>query len=189
MKIILIQSVKNIGVVGDIIEVSNGYARNYLIPNNQAIIYSKSNYQLFRDKKENYQLQFNNLTNNLNILNSTLDSKYISIKSNASDDGRLYGSVKKSDIANEINLLLTDELKKTFHLTKKNIILKNSIKEIGIYEIMIDFQGDVNPIIKLAIGKTGEEIKSLIKKDKESSPTSPEITEENIVLDSQNKDS
>ena len=103
MKIILITSVAKLGKIGDIVEVKDGYAKNFLIPGNKAICFSENNAKIFEDKKQEFEKLNQDSIDNASKVKEAVAKKDIIIIENASDDGRLYGSVSAAVIANKIN--------------------------------------------------------------------------------------
>lgn len=174
MKIILISKVANHGNIGDIIEVKNGYAKNFLIPKNKAIFYSKENYKIFDEQKSDFEIKNNDLISKSIDIQKLIEGKDISIIENASDDGRLYGAVNTTLIAKKIN-----EIDKTIKLSKSNILLEKPIKNTGIYTIKVILTGDVEVKLRAIVSRNESEIIALIKQfDKSNISKESEISKE-----------
>jgi len=173
MKIILIDNINKLGSIGDVIEVKNGYAKNFLIPKNKAICYTDSSFKHFETKKSEYQKK--NL-NNLEIANNfkaKIEGKNIIIIENASDDGRLFGSVNSSVIANKINQLVNEKI-----VSRSEIFLKKPIKEIGLYSIKLNLHSDVVFDVKVVVSRSESEAEVILNpKPKNSAKSSKENTE------------
>lgn len=173
MKVILTESVNKLGKIGEIITVKDGYAKNFLIPKKKAICYSENNYRVFESKKTDYEkLNLNNLES-ANKVKEKVNGKNIVIIQNASDDGRLYGSVNPNVIANRINEVIAEKL-----VSRSEVFLKKPIKEIGVYEVKLDLHSDVEIVLKLAVSRTESEAEILfnpeLKKAKEQKVKSEE---------------
>lgn len=173
MKVILTESVNKLGKIGEIIAVKDGYAKNFLIPKKKAICYSENNYRVFESKKTDYEkLNLNNLES-ANKVKEKVNGKNIVIIQNASDDGRLYGSVNPNVIANRINEVIAEKL-----VSRSEVFLKKPIKEIGVYEVKLDLHSDVEIVLKLAVSRTESEAEILfnpeLKKAKEQKVKSEE---------------
>ena len=173
MKVILTESVNKLGKIGEIITVKDGYAKNFLIPKKKAICYSENNYRVFESKKTDYEkLNLNNLES-ANKVKEKVNGKNIVIIQNASDDGRLYGSVNPNVIANRINEVIAEKL-----VSRSEVFLKKPIKEIGVYEVKLDLHSDVEIVLKLAVSRTESEAEILLnpelKKAKEQKAKSEE---------------
>ncbi len=151
MDIILLEQVKKLGNVGDVVTVKSGYARNFLIPNEKALLATRANKDLFEARKA--EIEKNNAVRTEEAKKSAkaIESKIITVISQAGEDGRLYGSVNSSDIANALNN--TD-------VARKQIVLHNPIKYIGVHSVEIAFHGDVTASIHVNIARTEDEAKN-----------------------------
>ena len=162
MKVILISAVANLGKIGDVVQVKNGFARNFLIPNKKAIIYNENNSKIFESKKKHFEEESKKIITISNSIKKSIASNNIIITENASDDGRLYGSVNASIIAEKINKLVKED-----HLTRTNIILKNQIKEIGIYKVTISLHPDAQFDVTVIVCRNESEVEGMIKAKKD----------------------
>ena len=163
MKIILTAAVSNLGKIGEIVEVKSGYAKNFLIPSKKAICHTVNNYKIFESKKQEFE-QLNN--DDLSIANKVKDllaGKDAIIIENASDDGRLYGSVSSTSIAAKLNDILKQK-----SIARANIFLKKPIKEIGIYEVNVVLHSDVDIKARLIVTRSESEVDALLKAEKKS---------------------
>ena len=172
MKVILISKIANLGVIGEIVVVKNGYGKNFLIPNKKAILYSASNYKLFESKRKEFEEEN---TKNLSIsekIKEQIIGKDIIIIENASDDGRLYGSVTTSLIASKINEILGQKA-----LSRANIFLIKPIKEIGLYDVRLNLHSDVDAKLRVIVTRSESEIEILLSDQKKKN----EVVEEEYV--------
>ena len=96
MKVILISKIAKLGDVGEIVNVKDGFAKNFLIPSKKAIAYTVANYKFFEEQKQHFEAENQKSTIAASKLKSSLEGKDIIIIENASDDGRLYGLPIKS---------------------------------------------------------------------------------------------
>lgn len=145
MKVILEQDQKKIGKKGDIIEVSEGYARNFLFPKNIAIEATKSNVNIANAKKGSAKRKQQQAADEAKLMAAQLEKVEVTIKVRTGDGGKLFGSVTGKDIA--------DVLKKDFNidLDKRKIDLKGDIKSIGDYEAVIKVHPSITASIKIHI--------------------------------------
>jgi len=157
MKVILIDNLPKLGKIGDTLTVKNGYAKNYLIPNKKAICFTPENYKSFAEKKSQYEQLNKEKLELANKVKSLIEGKNIIILENASDDGRLYGSVNTSLIANKINETISEKL-----IEKSSIFLAKPIKEIGIFSTKIDLHNDVEILVKLVVSRSDSEAQALL---------------------------
>ena len=176
MKVILISVIPNLGKIGDVIEVKNGYAKNFLIPNKKAIFFTTNNYKVFESKKHEFEQEDLKNLDTISQLNSKLSNKDIVIIQNASDDGRLYGSVNSLIVAAKIN-----EVIGTKTISRLEISLEKPIKEIGIYKVKIFPHSENKFEVKLIVSRSESEVEALLKNEKKKSSIneiSPEKTQE-----------
>ncbi len=172
MKIILTAAISNLGKIGDVVEVKNGYAKNFLIPSKKAICFTVNNYKTFESRKKEFEQQNNDDFAAATKVKEQLVGKDIVIIENASDDGRLYGSVSSSAIALKINEILKQKI-----ASRVNIFLKKPIKDIGVYEIKLALHSDVAIDVRLIVTRSESEINALLKAEKKSDKSAPEVSE------------
>ena len=163
MKIILTAAVSNLGKVGDVVEVKNGYAKNFLIPNKKAICATSNNSKIFESKRQEFEQANDKDLAIAESVREKISGKDVIIIENASDDGRLYGSVSSSVIATKINDILKQK-----SVAKANIFLKKPIKEIGIYEVNVVLHSDVAIQARLIVTRSESEVDALLKAEKKS---------------------
>jgi large subunit ribosomal protein L9 len=146
MEVILKEDLKNLGKAGDIVKVSEGYARNFLFPAKKAVPSTEGavkNVQAQVKKKEDRQKASDSLAAGAA---EKLAGVEIIIKKKASTDGKLFGSVSESDVA--------AELAKLGHkVDKTGIRMDKHIKEPGTYEVIVHFKGAAEAKIKLRVEK------------------------------------
>ena len=149
MKIILIQDVEKLGQAGDIVNVKNGYARNYLFPNKLALFNNKQNSNaissILKQKEEKDIKERSNLESLIGVLNKT--SLKFSLNSGA--DGILFGSVTSQMISDELN---SQGLK----ITKKEIVLDEPIKSIGNHKVNVNLGADLDATVKIKVAELEE---------------------------------
>ncbi|MBM5782762.1 MAG: 50S ribosomal protein L9 [Pelagibacterales bacterium] len=158
MKIILTAAVANLGRIGDVVEVKNGYAKNFLIPNNKAICFTVSNSKVFESKRKEFEQANQKDLESANLVKEKIYGKDIIIIENASDDGRLYGSVSSATIASEIN-----EVIKQKSVSRADVILAKPIKEIGVYEVKLALHSEASISVRLVVSRSDSEVAALIK--------------------------
>jgi len=178
MKVILISKVANFGNIGDIVEVKPGFARNFLIPTNKAIHYSKENQEVFENQKKEFEAKNQEALKKANDDKKAINGKDVVIIENASDDGRLYGAVNSGIIASKVN-----EIVKDLEVNKSNIILEKPIKETGVYDVVVDLYGDINAKLRLIVSRSEAEIETVIKQaqEKEKADKKAQKEEETTV--------
>ncbi len=178
MKVILIDALPKLGKIGDVVVVKNGYAKNFLIPNKKAICFSEENYKAFEGKKHVFEQESVKRLEGASKIKALTEGKNVIIIENASDDGRLYGSVNSSLIANKINELIGEKL-----VVKSSIFLNKPIKETGIYEAKLAIHSDLSITVKLVVSRSESEALAMLNpkkpaKAKEENETSQEENSE-----------
>jgi len=135
MKIILLQDVKNLGKKGDIKEVADGYAQNFLFPKKIATLATDSAIKNAQAQKEEEAKSEKAKNEELQKLANELKSKKIIITAKEKD-GKLFGSIAAKDIAEELK-------KQGLNISEGSIIIKETIKKIGGYEVGIKLSKEI----------------------------------------------
>lgn len=146
MKVILKEDVHNLGQQGDIVEVKAGYARNYLMPQNLAILFTQKQ---MKSIEETRKLENRKLEMQKDKLLSTLkdvEALNLSVKMKSEEGDKLFGSVTKIDI---VKLLQENSIE----IDKKYIDLSSPIKTLGEHKIDIIFTGDISGNFSLLVEK------------------------------------
>lgn len=144
MKVILLQDVKNIGKKGDIVNASDGYARNFLLPRKLAEEANESNVHILNTKKENERKKKLAEIEAAQKLALELKDKEIKLEAKSGENGKLFGAITSKDVAEVIN--------KEFKLSidKKKIVM-DTIKIAGTYNIEIKLYPEVSTKMKIVI--------------------------------------
>lgn len=145
-KLILLQDIEDLGNAGDIINASEGYARNYLIPKGLAIKESKSALRQLAARKEKIELQRKSEIEKASALSEKISTTELVISAQASDDKKLYGSISSHNIADELAKLGID-------IEPRRIILEHPIKETGEYKVKIKLHKDFIPELNIKVQK------------------------------------
>ncbi len=145
MKVILLRDMENLGKVGDIVNVKDGYARNYLIPSGIALPATESNVARVKNelnslkKKAERQIQrFKELAEKLNTLRVTIEHE-------AGEEGKLFGSVTTSQIEKALHKAGFEDVE------KRQIVLEKPIRETGTYEVKIHLFKDIEATITVDV--------------------------------------
>ncbi len=143
MKVILKQDVKGLGKAEDLVNVSDGYARNFLMPRGLAAEASASNINIMNTKKEAEKSRKDRELAQAKELAARLKDVVVTIKTKSGDNGKLFGSITSKDIS--------DQLRKSFKIDidKKKMVLSEPIKSIGNFEIEVKLYPEVSG--KLAV--------------------------------------
>lgn len=145
MQIILLEQVQNLGRLGDIVKVKQGYARNYLIPQGKAKRATDSNIAEFENRRAELEAQQATVLTEAQERSAKLDGLALQIIQKAGVDGRLFGSVTHNDIA---AALLAQG-----HEVSKNIIQMpgGPLKRVGEYPITVYFHADAIATVNVSV--------------------------------------
>ncbi len=144
MKVILKEDVKSLGKAGEIVDVSDGYARNYLIPRRLAVIADEKNIKAFELQKKRIMEAAERERAEMTSFAERLRSVNITIKAKAGEEGKLFGSITTMDIAEALK-------KEGIELDRKRIQLDQPIKRIGEYTIKVKLPYDINSEFRLRV--------------------------------------
>ena len=144
MKVILLQSNEHLGEIGEIVNVKAGYARNFLIPNKMASIATEENIAYFEKWIESEQIKEAKTRANIELLAKQLDKMTLKFTLKAGQNDKLFGSVTSQMISDEIEKL-------RYSIDKKEIVLDESLKEIGNHFVHINLGEDLKPKVKIKI--------------------------------------
>lgn len=146
MKVILLQEVKGKGVEGDVIDVARGFANNYLLPQNIAILATKGNLKQLEMRRNNIAKREAVRTAEAEQLKAAIEAARLSIEVRVGDEGVLFGSVTTQ--------MISDALKAQFdiELDRKNIDLSAAIKTAGEHEAVASLHRDIKAVIKMVVG-------------------------------------
>ena len=155
MEVILLERIERLGQMGDVVNVKDGFARNFLLPQNKALRANKLNREYFEKEKVNFEAKnLKQKSEAESVSDKIIKDNYIIIRQ-ASDTGQLYGSVNSGDIKEKLQ-------EDGFSLEKSQIVLDKPIKEIGHHEIRIKLHPEVTSKINLYISRSIDEAEALI---------------------------
>ncbi len=144
MKVILLKDDKKLGKKGDVINASDGYARNYLFPKNIAKEATANNLHILNNQKENERKQKLAELEAAQKLAADLKGKEIKIEGKAGDNGKLFGAITSKEVAKKIKELYKIDI------DKKKIVM-DTIKVAGGYEIEVKLYPEVSTKMKVII--------------------------------------
>lgn len=156
MKVILTEKITKLGNIGDTVEVKTGFARNYLLPNNKAMRWTRENVALFEAKKaELVARQEKAKVQAESYVDAVKNAKFYMIRQ-AGDTGQLYGSVSSRDIARTLKEIANVAIESS------QVLLGSPIKTIGVFDTKIALHADVIVPVKIYVAQTQEEIDALV---------------------------
>ena len=147
MEVILLENIKNLGKIGDVVNVKRGHGRNFLIKYGKALKASKDNISFVNKKKEELNEKNITLKKNAKKIFETINKKNYKFSKRAKDNNELYGSIKPREISKTIEDLDKIEIKPSqFDLDKE-------INKIGTYQAKINLHAEVQAIIHIEVVK------------------------------------
>lgn len=149
MKIILLKEVEGLGKPYDIVTVKDGYARNYLIPRNRAIPADKANIAGLEKNKKRFSKTIERKKKASMGLAEKIDNTTVKTTIKMGVDGKSFGSITSQNI---VELLNADGI----DISKKNIVLEESIKQPGVYDIKVHLGESIDAVFKLVVLEEGE---------------------------------
>nr|VFJ92583.1 MAG: large subunit ribosomal protein L9 [Candidatus Kentron sp. LFY]VFJ98486.1 MAG: large subunit ribosomal protein L9 [Candidatus Kentron sp. LFY] len=146
MEIILLEKTENLGVLGDIVKVKSGYARNHLLPKGKAVLATPENVATFEARRAELEKQQNESLENARARAEKIDDLAISISARAGgDEGRLFGSVSAKEIA-------ATAMEAGVEIEREEIRLPTGpLRRTGEHEITVHLHPDVEAIIKVNV--------------------------------------
>jgi large subunit ribosomal protein L9 len=150
MQVILLERVAKLGQMGQVVNVKDGYARNFLLPQGKALRASEANIKSFEAQKA--QLEARNLETRQEAaaLAEKLDGQVFIVIRSASDAGALYGSVTPRDIADAAT-------EAGFSLDRKQVTLNAPIKDLGIHDLTVVLHPEVSATVSVNVARSVEE--------------------------------
>ena len=171
MKLLLQRNVDKLGRIGDIVDVSPGYGRNYLLPQGLAVALTPDNINRFETMKRRLIALGQETKEKQIVLARELEKASCTIIANSSEEGHLYGSVGPRDVAQQ---LAADG----FQVDQKAILLEHPIKELGIYMVKVRLHSDVECQMKVWVVKGGEAVATVETPEAEAQGETPEEASE-----------
>lgn len=146
MKVILTTNVKKLGKIGELVIVKDGYARNFLFPNNMALRENKKNLEYYEKIKEEIKSKEDKKLESAKDIVEKIKSLNIEFNREADEKDQLYGSISKKEI---INYLKENDI--TIH--SDDIVIRNAIRTIGDHEVTISPYIDITYTINIKVNK------------------------------------
>jgi large subunit ribosomal protein L9 len=144
MRVILTQTIESLGIIGSEVEVKPGYARNYLLPQNKALVASPQNRRRLEQVKAKFDLQIAKERTIAEEMAKRLEGVVCRIASKVAEEDRLYGSVTVRDILDALAA-------QSITVEKRMVLLSEPIKQLGTYKVPIRVYKGVEPEITVEI--------------------------------------
>jgi large subunit ribosomal protein L9 len=144
MKVILKETIDSLGIIGSEVRVADGYARNYLFPQNKALLATPQNRRMLEQEKAKFELQIAKERTVAEEMAQKLEGVVCKIKAKVSEEDRLYGSVSIRDILDAL-------VEQDVIVEKRMVLLKEPIKALGTYSVPIRVYKEVEPEISVEV--------------------------------------
>lgn len=145
MQLILLQKVTNLGNLGDKVTVKPGYGRNFLVPQGKAVPATATNVAEFEAKRADYEAKAQALLGDAESRRAKLEGATVTVRANASTEGKLYGSVSTRDVADALTAA-------GFKVEKSEVIMgEGPIRRVGEYDIVLHLHADVETTVKVVV--------------------------------------
>ena len=151
MKVVLLDEIKGKGGEGDVVEVAQGYAENYLIPKKLAVAATKGNLKQLEERRNNIAKREAVRLADANALKEKLDGQQVTVDAKIGEEGVLFGSVTSQMIADAIKAQLDIEI------DRKRIELGKPIKVAGTHEVAVSLYREIRANVVVLVGVTAEE--------------------------------
>ena len=167
MRVILTKDIHGLGEEGDIVDIANGYARNYLIPNGKVMEHNTQNISVFKSKLKAIQKRKEEKRLQQMSLKERIEGKIFTITIKTNDKGHLYGSINQTMVAEAF-------LKEGIEIDKRQLLIpEHTIKSVGAYEVSIKFNQNVSA--KFSINIVSENYPNIVSNVQEDTQSQEEV--------------
>ena len=148
MKVILKEDVKDLGQMGEVHTVKEGFARNFLLPRKLAVEANEKNMKAFEHEKRKVQERVKKAKAGAEEMATRLSEKTLTIKAKAGEEDRLFGAVTAMDIAEALK-------KEGLDVDRKRIVLEEPIKRLGSYKVGVKIHPEVSAQVSVNVEREG----------------------------------
>ncbi|MEO7103256.1 MAG: 50S ribosomal protein L9 [Gemmatimonadaceae bacterium] len=146
MDVILRQAVENLGYTGDVVTVSSGFGRNYLLPRGIAYLATEGNKRKIAQERQRLEVAEESRRGSARELADKLEQVSLTFSARVGEEGKLFGSVTSGDIAAQLAA-------QGLQIEKRQVELHEPIKALGVYRVPVRLHADVHPEIKVWVIK------------------------------------
>jgi large subunit ribosomal protein L9 len=150
MQVVLLERVAKLGQMGEVVQVRDGYARNFLLPQGKALRATEANLKRFETERAQLEARNLELKAEAEKVAARLDGQAFVVIRSASDGGALYGSVTTRDIADAAT-------EGGFSLDRRQVVLDQPIKDLGLHPVTVTLHPEVESTITVNVARTPEE--------------------------------
>ena len=150
MDIILLERIENLGTIGDVVSVKDGYARNYLLPQKKALRANESNKQVFEANRDRLEKENAERRSDAEKAGEKVDGAEVVLIRASSNSGQLYGSVNVRDIAQAL-------VEQGYDVDKRQVVMGHPIKSIGMHDVTVQLHPEVRVTVKANVARSDDE--------------------------------
>ena len=150
MEIILLERVEKLGSIGDVVNVKDGYARNFLLPNKKALRANEANRKVFEANRGKIEADNAARRGEAETHSANVEGKSVVLIRASSNAGQLYGSVSVRDIVDALNADGAD-------IAKSTVVLERPIKTIGVFDVKVTLHPEVAVMVKVNVARSTDE--------------------------------
>jgi large subunit ribosomal protein L9 len=150
MQIILLERIEKLGTIGDVVNVKDGYARNYLLPNKKALRANEANNKVFEANRARIEADNASRRTDAEKHSENVEGKSVVLIRASSNSGQLYGSVSVRDIVDALN-------EDGANITKSMVVLERPIKTIGVFDVRVSLHPEVSVNVKVNVARSPDE--------------------------------
>ncbi len=150
MEVILLERIEKLGQMGDVVNVKSGFARNFLLPRNKAVLANEANRAHFESQRAQLEAQNLERKNEAEAVASKMDGLFVVMVRQAGDAGQLYGSVNARDIATGVS-------EAGFSIDRTQVVLEQPIKSVGLHTVTVSLHPEVSVSVTANVARSEEE--------------------------------
>ena len=150
MKVVLLERVENLGAIGDVVTVKDGFARNFLLPRDKALRATSKNLEKFELDRAAIEARNERNKSDAGTIASKIDGQVYVLIRQAGETGQLYGSVAGRDVMEAVRA-------EGGKVERSQIVLNTPIKTLGVHEILVRLHAEVTATVKINVARSADE--------------------------------
>jgi large subunit ribosomal protein L9 len=150
MKVVLLERVENLGAIGDVVTVKDGFARNFLLPREKALRATSANLKVFETQRAQIEARNEKARGDAAKSGEKLDGQTYILIRQAGESGQLYGSVTARDVADAVQA-------EGGKVERSQVVLNNPIKTLGVHDVQVRLHAEVTITVKINVARSMDE--------------------------------
>ena len=150
MKVVLLERVENLGAIGDVVSVKDGFARNFLLPHDKALRATSANLQRFEVDRAAIEARNEKTKADASQAGEKLDGATVILIRQAGESGQLYGSVAARDVADAFSA-------EGHKVERSQVVLNTPIKTLGVHDVTVRLHAEVTVTVKINVARSADE--------------------------------